>query len=98
MVQLPNLYRRNRTGSTSSFTIAQIKAMKIDGGNGASVFRGLSVPTIEEIYKLASKMDNKPYIFLNNRTTTPIDEPRTIELANIIKKYNYEKNDHLVHR
>lgn len=81
----------NGTGGTASFNLAQIKAMKIDGGNGASVFRGLSVPTIEEIYKLASKMDNKPYIFLNNRTTTPIDEPRTIELANIIKKYNYEK-------
>lgn len=83
------------TGSTTGFTIAQLKALKIDGGANATTFKGLTIPTIEEIYQLAVSMPEKPIILLNNRSTTPAGQQRTADLAAIIKKYNYEKRTFL---
>lgn len=80
----------NGTGNVSDLTYEQIKSLVIDGGNNASLYRGLKVPSIEECFQLACQMEHKPVMFLNTRTATPIDSVNTLSLVNIIKKYNYE--------
>ena len=79
------------SGKSNSFTWEELKTMNIDGGNNAKYFKGLKIPTIEEIFRLASSCENKPVLFLNNRSATPIDSDNTKSLADIIKKYNYEE-------
>lgn len=81
----------NGTGDVSSFTLSQIKALNIDGGNNIALYKGLKVPTLEEVYELASQMNPKPIMFVNTKTFLGTDAVLTTKLADIIKKYNYEK-------
>ena len=78
------------SGTCESFTWEQLKAMNIDGGNFIQYYKGLKIPTIEAIFKLASSCKNKPVLFLNNRSLTPVDHANSKSLADIIRRYNYE--------
>ncbi len=81
----------NGTGDINTLTLSYVKSLTIDGGNNASLFKGMTVPTIDEVFSLAYRMKEKPVLFLNNRNATPVDGADTTSLSNIIKKYNYEK-------
>jgi glycerophosphoryl diester phosphodiesterase len=81
----------NGTGDPTVLTLSQIKSYIIDGGNNANIYKGMTVPTLGEVFDLASRMTPKPYIFLNSRTEIFVDGVNTKSMAAIIKKYDYEK-------
>ena len=77
------------TGNTHSFSWSELSEMNLDHGNNILYNKGLKIPTIEEILKLASTLDDNPVIFLNIRGS--LTEESSKSLVNLIVKYNYIK-------
>lgn len=78
----------NGTGTVSSLTLSQIKALKIDAGSNISMYPNLKVPTLDEYLATCKKFNIVPVIEI--KSATNISDYDT--LINQIKKYGYEEN------
>jgi len=79
----------NGTGNVYDLTLAQIKALVVDGGNAVAKYPNLRVPTLEEYLLTCKKFDIVPVIEIKSQayTSTNYDD-----LLAIIRSSGFEEN------
>lgn len=70
-------------GEVSSFTLEEIRKLKIDSGNGIENYEDLSVPTLEEALEISTGSDIVPVIEIKNCDTKYLPS-----LYSILEKYS----------
>lgn len=76
----------NGIGSVVNLTLAQIQSFAIDGGNYASWYKNLKVPTLEEVLKLCRKYNLTPIIEVKNY----VNDTNLSNLINLIITSGFE--------
>ena len=75
----------NGEGLVSELTLAQIKSLNIDFGNGISNYENLKVPTLEEFLQCVKNNGVVPIIEIKSMTTSSIEK-----FIEIIKRNGFE--------
>lgn len=70
-------------GEVSSFTLEEIRRLKLDSGNGIENYKNLQIPTLEEVLEIIAESKTTPVIELKT-----CDVKYLPSLIDMLKKYN----------